>query len=277
MTGASPFKRVVQTSLMFEGLRVNAWVGGRGPNLLLLHGSGPGASSVGNWRPVLDRLAERYRVLALDLIGFGESDRKPTAPAFDFDLWLRQAAFGMAQFDAGPVGVIGHSVSAAIALRLAASTPRITRVLTTGAMGAPFAVNPHLAYVWRCPRTRDAMATAARMLIHDPGLITDAYLDARMAIIGDPAYQDYFDAMFVGDFAPYIDAAVVPEPDLSALRCDVMLMHGRDDRAFPAAQLSAVLAPRIANADLMLLSHCSHSVAMERTETFIATATALFG
>jgi 2-hydroxymuconate-semialdehyde hydrolase len=277
MTRASHFQRVKQTQLMFEGLRVNAWTGGRGPNLLLLHGSGPGASSVGNWRPVLDRLAERYTVLALDLIGFGDSDRKPTAPRFDFDLWLRQAHFGVAQFDSGPVGVIGHSISAALALQVAANTARVTRVMTTGAMGARFPVTPHLTSVWRCPRSREAMAQAARVLIHDPALITDAYLDARMAIIGDPAYQDYFDAMFAGDFGQYIACATVPDAQLAAIRADVLLLHGRNDLAFPAAALSSVLASEIANADLTLLHGCSHSIAMERTESFLASAHALFG
>lgn len=272
-----PFARLRQVSLPFEGLQVNAWTGGSGPNLLLLHGSGPGASSVGNWRLVLDRLAERYCVLALDLVGFGQSARKPAPPSFDIDLWLRQAVFGAAQFIDGPVGVIGHSISGALALRLAALEPRVTRVMTTGTMGAPFPVNPYLDHVWRCPRSREAMAQAARVLIHDPALITDAYLDARMAIIGDASYQAYFDAMFAGDFARFIAATVVSEADLARIRADIVLLHGRNDLAFPAEQLSCVLARHLPGADLMLLGNCSHSVAMERPEIFLATAFALFG
>jgi 2-hydroxymuconate-semialdehyde hydrolase len=274
---ANPFSRLEQVSLRFEGLSVNGWRGGQGPAILLLHGSGPGASSIGNWRPVLDELAAHYEVLALDLVGFGGSVRKAARPSFDFDLWLRQAHFGLRQFDQPQVGVIGHSISGALALHLAATVARVTRVMTTGTMGADMPVNPALDLVWRCPRSREDMRQSAQVLIHDHSLITDAYLDARMAIIGDPAYQDYFDDMFADDFATYIAATIVPDEKLVGIRADVAMLHGRDDLPFPAQHTSCVIAPKIRNADLTLLSHCSHSVAMERTEAFMSAARSLFG
>ena len=47
--------------------------------LLLIHGFGPGASSY-EWRKNVDALAEHFRVYALDLLGYGLSDR----PAIDY-------------------------------------------------------------------------------------------------------------------------------------------------------------------------------------------------
>ena len=47
--------------------------------LLLVHGFGPGASSY-EWRKNVDALAEHFRVYALDLLGYGLSDR----PAIDY-------------------------------------------------------------------------------------------------------------------------------------------------------------------------------------------------
>lgn len=47
--------------------------------LLLIHGFGPGASSY-EWRKNVDALAENFRVYALDLLGYGLSDR----PAIDY-------------------------------------------------------------------------------------------------------------------------------------------------------------------------------------------------
>src|SRR5579863_10290546 len=44
--------------------------------LLLVHGFGPGASSY-EWRKNIDSLSEQFRVYALDLMGFGLSDRPP--------------------------------------------------------------------------------------------------------------------------------------------------------------------------------------------------------
>lgn len=64
----------------FEDMPVTVYRGGAGAPLLMIHGSGPGASSIGNWRTVLPALAARYDLYAMDLIGFGKSARKPSAP-----------------------------------------------------------------------------------------------------------------------------------------------------------------------------------------------------
>lgn len=277
MNASAPFGRLKRQALDFEGLTVNCWVGGSGFPLLVIHGSGPGASSVGNWRLVLDDLAARYCVVAMDLVGFGGSSRKPEPPYFDFDLWLRQTDFALKFLDAKQVGVIGHSLSGAIALRLAAKNSAITRVMTTGSMGARMPVNSYLDKVWRCPASREDMRAAAKVLIRDESLITDAYLDARMEIIGSEEYRVYFDTMFGDPFEQYIDAAMVSPAELRAIKADVLMLHGRDDLPFPVEHCSAVMAPSITNADLWTLANCSHSVAMERTDAFLAAARLLFG
>ncbi|MEM7569792.1 MAG: alpha/beta fold hydrolase [Pseudomonadota bacterium] len=256
---------------------MRGWRGGSGFPILLIHGSGPGAGSVGNWRLVLDDLARQYDVLAIDLIGFGASDRKTDGPSFDFGLWTRQAAAALEWLvPDGAVGVIGHSISAAIAFQLAADRPRINGVLGTGCMGAAMPVNAHLNHVWRCPKNRSDMATAARLLINDPALITDAYLDARMEIIGDPAYQAYFDDMFARPFADYIAQATIADDVLSKVTAPTILLHGTQDLAFPIEHCSDVLAPKIPKADLWRLANCSHSIAMERRDAFLAACQLLF-
>src|SRR5512138_452443 len=54
-------------------LAADAW-GGDGPPVLLLHGI-PGWR--GTWRAVAERLAPGHRVIAPDLLGFGDSDAAP--------------------------------------------------------------------------------------------------------------------------------------------------------------------------------------------------------
>lgn len=48
------------------------WQGGEGEDLLLIHGF-PSASW--DWHPIWDRLSQHYRVTAIDLLGFGLSDK----------------------------------------------------------------------------------------------------------------------------------------------------------------------------------------------------------
>ena len=57
-----------------------------GPPLVFVHGVGAGASSF-MWRKNFDALADDFRVYALDLLGFGFSDKPATAP-YSADLYV---------------------------------------------------------------------------------------------------------------------------------------------------------------------------------------------
>src|SRR5699024_9136717 len=133
--------------------------------LLLLHGSGPGASTHGNWRLILEPLSQHFHVIATDLIGFGMSDRKSQTPYFDFDLWVRQAKNAVDLFDRNDdgVNVLGHSLSGAIALKLAGIDSRVKRVVTTGTMGVPMDLNPSLERVWTFPETTEDLRAAGHV------------------------------------------------------------------------------------------------------------------
>ena len=92
---------------------------GRGDTVLLVHGS---ASSRRMWQPLVDRLAARYRVVAPDLVGYGESTPwRQDLQATDFDV---VATF--ARELGCPLHVVGHSYGGALALRaaLASGKPR---------------------------------------------------------------------------------------------------------------------------------------------------------
>jgi 2-hydroxymuconate-semialdehyde hydrolase len=260
----------------FETMSASYTRSGKGPALLLLHGSGPGASSLGNWRTVMGGLAEHYTVHAMDLIGFGKSDRRPEPPYFDYAMWVRQARAMLTEIGGGePVGIIGHSLSGSIALSLASSNPRIAGVMTTGTMGADFEPNDATHRTWRCPRTRDELRATLAGLIHDHSLIDDAYLAAREPVVFAPGYADYFDQMFEGDQRRYVRAAVLADATLQAVRCPVLMLHGRNDTAFPA-ESTLRIADRLPQADVLLLARCSHSVAFEHSKTFLANAKLFF-
>jgi 2-hydroxymuconate-semialdehyde hydrolase len=265
-----------RTEFEFESMRFSALTGGSGFPLLMLHGSGPGVSAWGNFRLVLEGLERSHRILAIDLIGFGESSRKAAKPFFDLDLWLRQARFALNLLGDGPVGIIGHSVSAVLALKLAAASPRVTGVMTTGAMGGKFVANHDLELTWSVPRTRDDLREAMQSLIYDHSLITDELLDNRMKLLGSNGYAGYFGEMFAGDKQKYIDACVLDASELRGLRCEVTLVHGSDDKPIPAKENSVSIGAMIPNADVVLLGQCGHSPALEHPGKFLSIAKMLF-
>ena len=88
---------------------------GKGPPVLLLHGFG---ASTFTWRHVIPELAQTHRVIAVDLKGFGQSD-KP----FDERYSVLDQAELLAQLiedkDLRDLTIVGHSFGGGVALRLA--------------------------------------------------------------------------------------------------------------------------------------------------------------
>jgi pimeloyl-ACP methyl ester carboxylesterase len=97
---------------------------GRGEPLALVHGLG---TTRDVWRRVVPALAERRRVLAVDVPGFGES--APPASGFDLDEVADTVADGLAARVGGEADLVGHSLGGVIVARLARRHPRSVRRL----------------------------------------------------------------------------------------------------------------------------------------------------
>ena len=78
-------------SALANGIRTNYLEDGKTsePTVMLVHGSGPGVTSYANWRLVIPALAERFHVVAPDMVGFGYSDR-PEGVKYSLDTWADQ-------------------------------------------------------------------------------------------------------------------------------------------------------------------------------------------
>ena len=88
------------------------------PPLLLLHGFG---ASLDQWRDNLAPLAQHRTVYALDLLGFGESQKAATV--FNTDLWSAQVHDFWQGWIGRPMILGGHSLGALVALNNAVTYP----------------------------------------------------------------------------------------------------------------------------------------------------------
>jgi pimeloyl-ACP methyl ester carboxylesterase len=166
---------------------------GAGPPLLLLHGLG---ESVFTWSDVLPALAARFRVIAIDLKGFGRSD-KPGDGAYTADDQAALVAKFLIERGLDGVTVVGHSFGGTVALRTALAdgilgTRRISRLAVIGAPALPRAAAGRFELV-KLPLVPDALASVlpadamARLLLREA--------------MGGKA--DVSDAMVEGYAAPY--------------------------------------------------------------------------
>ncbi len=267
-----------ELDLDFEGMNVHCWEGGSGFPVVMLHGSGPGASTMGNWRNVLEPMAERYQILAADMIGFGLSGRKSEEPYFDLDMWTRQGQFLLDRLaPEGKIGIVAHSLAAVFAIRLALKNDRVTKLLLTGSTGQRFEIDAVGEAVWTFPESRDELRQTMEYIIYDKERITDDFLDNRMLVIGDPDYKDYFTKMFGGDKQAYVDSTHFSDADLGKLKCDVAFVHGRDDRATKLTDTALPMSQKMKKADLYAIAQCGHGPALEQPNKFMMAAHNLFG
>lgn len=95
---------------------------GKGQPLLLIHGFG---ACIGHWRKNIPILAHQgYQVFALDLLGFGGSDK----PVLDYslDLWQQQLKDFCDAHIQQPTVFVGNSIGGLLSLLLMANYPEIT-------------------------------------------------------------------------------------------------------------------------------------------------------
>jgi len=262
--------------LEVDGVTARCWEGGDGFPLILLHGSGPGAASTGTWRFLFEPLMEHFHIYCTDMIGFGESGRKTEGPFFDLGLWQRQAEALLDHVPGDEVGVLGHSISGTFALRLAAGSDRVTKLMTTATMGWSFPETPHTGKCWTFPETKDQLRDTMQALMYDHSGITESLLEYRMGILHDGVYGPYFSAMFDGDKQAFIDAAALSPEELAKITCDVMMVHGRDDILFPAEGTTLPLAEHLPQADVLLLAKCGHLPALEHPDKLGAAMISFF-
>jgi pimeloyl-ACP methyl ester carboxylesterase len=95
------------------------------PPLVLFHGDGPGGNR--DFYPILAKLSTERRVIAVDLPGFGRSER--AGDDFAPDQMVRQVASVVNALGVRRVDVLGHSSGGPLALLFAAQSPKLVRRL----------------------------------------------------------------------------------------------------------------------------------------------------
>jgi pimeloyl-ACP methyl ester carboxylesterase len=123
-----------------HGYRRAFRVAGSGPAILLIHGIGDNSTT---WSTVQSKLAQRFTVIAPDLLGHGKSDK----PRADYSV----AAYANGVRDLlGVLGIrratlVGHSLGGGVAMQFAYQFPdRTERLVLVGSGGAGPEVNPVL-------------------------------------------------------------------------------------------------------------------------------------
>lgn len=110
-----------------DGVRLHYLERGSGPALVLLHGNSVYAEDF-EYSGLVDKLAERYRVIAFDRPGFGYSER-PRTTVWTVDAQARLLHHAMQELRVDSAIVLGHSWGAMVALAMGLQVPDAVRGL----------------------------------------------------------------------------------------------------------------------------------------------------
>ncbi len=245
---------------------------GSGHPLILLHGSGAGATGWSNFSQNLDGLAQHFHVFAVDMPGWGASD-PCTVDRLD------HAAATIQFMDALGIeksALIGNSMGGCTALRLVTEHPaRVSHLVT---MGAPASRAPKLFGAGDGPTEglkilvegyRNPTAATMRRLVEimcfDKSFATDELCARRSeAASGNPAHlKNFLDGLPKGSPVPKFANL----DDLMQSKIPAMFIHGRDDRVV-SYEHSLVLVAHVPNSRLVLLNRCGHWAMIEHAAEF---------
>jgi pimeloyl-ACP methyl ester carboxylesterase len=251
------------------GIQTNYLEAGSGDTVLMLHGSGPGVSAQANWQHNVPALAQRFRVLAPDIVGFGATER-PDSIVYSLRGWTAHVWAFLDALGTESARVVGNSLGGRIALQMAADHPdRITKMVLMGTPGVGMTPTEGLAALRAYEPSHDAMRDLLRNYFAvNPAMITDDLVKIRYeASIADGAYEAYramfFDPRHAGS------ALGITEDEVRAIATPILLIHGREDKVVPL-QVSVTMVGLLPNADLHVFSACGHWTQIERADEFSA-------
>lgn len=261
------------TSRWLEGdHRIHYHEAGSGPNLVLLHGSGPGVSGWSNFRGNIPVFAERFRTVVPDMPGFGRSDRPPFERAYP-----RVAAEHLLRLLDG-IGIdkthlLGNSMGGYVALEFALAHPdRVERIVGMGPGGlAANVLGPEqsegarrLGEFMMAP-SREAMQRWVDTMVANKAVLDDALIDERLANALAPGALESAMAIFMS-------LAAHPEPvplyaRVRNIEAPTLITWGRDDRMLPV-EGGLFGFRQMPNAELHIFSGCGHWAQVERKDDF---------
>jgi 4,5:9,10-diseco-3-hydroxy-5,9,17-trioxoandrosta-1(10),2-diene-4-oate hydrolase len=254
-------------------VRTRYWDEGEGSPLILIHGF---ADSVETWSRVIGRLADHHRVIALDVVGAGRTD-KPKEP-MPFPRLARFVRDFMDGLGIERANILGQSMGGGIALNLAIQWPeKVERlVIADGAgLGREMPLDLRVCTLpvlgWFLTRTTQRLtASFLRKTVYDPALITDGIVRGFCELGTLPGAHAAMLSWLRNnaDFGGWREEVVRPVVGkLGSITAPTLVFWGREDRIIPVSH-SAVAERGIPDARLHIFDRCGHVPQWERPEEF---------
>jgi len=243
------------------GAKIRYQEAGSGPVVILLHGLGGDGS---NWAPTIGPLAQKYRVIVPDQIGFGRSDKPMlnyrVATLVDFlDGLYKQLGITRAS-------LVGNSLGGFTAAAFALAHPeKVDRLVLVDAAGfaVPKDFDPRMMDALNAS-TREQVKTLLPLVFYNKALYgSDAAVDmmlTRRVTSGDGyTIQRFIESIVRGED--------VLDGKLGGIKQPTLMIWGREDGLTPLA-MGERFKKEIAGSELFIIDKCGHVPQLEKPAEF---------
>ena len=257
--------KVEHRSTVVDGLVTAYLEAGDGDPVVLLHGGEFGANAEVGWERTISALAARYRVLAPDMLGFGDS-----AKVIDFNdgrgMRIRHVARFCAQLGVESAHFVGNSMGAINMLTDATSEypvlPMRSMVIICG--GGEIQRNQYMEALYDYDATVDGMRRIVEALFYDPAYAADDdYVQRRYESSTAPGAWEALAA------ARFCRPGAAPPPPVSSKRAyerisvPTLVVEGACDKLLPPGW-SKQIADQTPGAQWVVVDSAGHCPQIEQ-------------
>jgi pimeloyl-ACP methyl ester carboxylesterase len=249
--------------------KIHNYEAGQGPGLILLHGLGLDA---GIWVLQIPVVARTHHVYAVDMIGFGRSDKPPLEYSVEtfvefLEGFMRQAGIAKATL----VGLsLGGWVTLEFAVQHAEMVERLVLVNSAGLRPPAPLTAESLAIL--NPGSLAEERNLLKFVIHNQELVSEAYVELsfqrRLRSGSGYTVARMIHSMLTRD--EWFDTR------LSQASAPALVVSGREDRLIPLA-MGEEIARRLRGSKLVVFDECGHLTPVEKPAEFAQAVTEFLG
>lgn len=242
------------------GQKIHYYPAGDGPAVILLHGLGLDATF---WTLLIPALSRTHRVYAVDMLGFGRSDKPPLE--YHIETFVEFLEAFMRRSGITKASLVGLSLGGWIAAEFAAQHPEmVDRLVLVNAAGLrPPAPMPSAALALLNPGSLADERNLLKFVIYNQELVTDAlvemYFEKRVRSGNGYTVARVLHGMQTRD--EWLNER------LAHVRAPVLIVWGRDDRLIPLA-MGEEFARLLPGSRLEVIDNCGHLPPAEKPAEF---------
>jgi 4,5:9,10-diseco-3-hydroxy-5,9,17-trioxoandrosta-1(10),2-diene-4-oate hydrolase len=257
-----------------NGIKVHYWDEGSGDvPIILVHGIN---SNVTFWQENVFALAKTHRVIAVDLIGFGDTDK----PQINYNVaMLAQFLYDFLQsLQLKRYYLVGHSLGSAVSLQFVILFPGLVGKLV---LVSPVGLTHKLPWVLRLSAlpfvdklllhiNKKLIAKAVYLYVHNKSCVTEEFLQNNYRIAQLPGTQEVLVSLLRQNIDIHgikKDVVKTLMTNLSKLTMPILVIWGKNDKLLSVENARAVLQ-LIPQAKLEIFDKCGHVPQLEHPEKF---------